>query len=73
MVVGGKVSCPNNGFARGIGVDVDGYIWAVPLGGTVAYRIHPDTFEIATYDGLNSPYTYSDMAGGQINNVVCPQ
>ena len=47
--------------------------WAVPLGGTTAYRIHPETFEIATYDGLNSPYTYSDMAGGQINNVVCPQ
>ena len=73
MIVGGKVLIPNNGFSRGIGVDVDGYIWSVPLGGTVAHRIHPDTFEIATYTGLNSPYTYSDMAGGQINNVVCPQ
>lgn len=73
MVVGGKVNLPNQGLARGIGVDVDGYIWAVPLGSTVAYRIHPETFEIATYDGLNQPYTYSDMAGGQINNVVCPQ
>ena len=73
MVVGGKVLIPNNGFSRGIGVDIDGYIWSVPLGGTVAHRIHPDTFEIATYTGLNSPYTYSDMAGGQINNVVCPQ
>jgi hypothetical protein len=73
MVVGGKVMLPTQNLARGIGVDVDGYIWAVPLGGTQAYRIHPDTFEIATYDGLNSPYTYSDMAGGQINNVVCPQ
>jgi len=73
MVVGGKVILPNQGLARGIGVDVDGYIWAVILGGTVAYRIHPDTFEIASYDGLNMPYTYSDMAGGQINNVICPQ
>jgi len=73
MIVGGKVMIPNNGFSRGIGVDVDGYIWSVPLGTTVAHRIHPDTFEIATYTGLNSPYTYSDMAGGQINNVVCPQ
>ena len=73
MVVGGKVILPNQNLARGIGVDVDGYIWAVMLGGTTAYRIHPETFEIATYDGLNSPYTYSDMAGGQINNVVCPQ
>lgn len=73
MVVGGKVTIPNNGFSRGIGVDVDGYIWSVPIGTTVAHRIHPETFEIATYTGLNSPYTYSDMAGGQINNVVCPQ
>ncbi len=73
MIVGGKVNIPNNGFSRGIGVDVDGYIWSVPLGGTVAHRIDPDTFEIATYTGLNQPYTYSDMAGGQINNVVCPQ
>jgi hypothetical protein len=73
MVVGGKVLLPNQNLARGIGVDVDGYIWAVPLGSTAAYRIHPDTFEIASYDGLNQPYTYSDMAGGQINNVICPQ
>ncbi len=73
MIVGGKVNIPNNGFSRGIGVDVDGYIWSVPLGGTVAHRIDPETFEIATYTGLNSPYTYSDMAGGQINSVVCPQ
>jgi hypothetical protein len=43
----------------------------VILGGTQAFRIHPETFEIATYDGLNQPYTYSDMAGGQINNVTC--
>ncbi len=71
MVVGGKVNLPEQGLARGIGVDVDGYIWAVMLGGTTAYRIHPETFEIATYDGLNQPYTYSDMAGGQINNVTC--
>ncbi len=74
MVVGQKVDLPiGNAIARGIGVDVDGYIWAVPLNSTVAYRIDPDTYEWVTYDGLNVPYTYSDMAGGQINNVVCPQ
>jgi len=73
MQVGDTVTLPINGLARGVGVDVDGYIWAVMLGGTTAYRIHPMTYEIATYAGLNQPYTYSDMAGGQINNVVCPQ
>ena len=71
MLVGDKVTLPNGGLARGIGVDVDGYIWAVILGGTEAFRIDPDTYEITTYDGLNAPYTYSDMAGGQINNVTC--
>jgi hypothetical protein len=71
MMVGDTVLLPVNGLARGVGVDVDGYIWAVMLGGTTAYRIHPDTYEIATYDGLNQPYTYSDMAGGQLNNVTC--
>lgn len=71
MMVGDTVTLPNPGLARGVGIDVDGYIWAVILGGTQAFRIHPDTYEIATYDGLNAPYTYSDMAGGQINNVTC--
>lgn len=71
MMVGDKVTLPNQGLARGIGVDVDGYIWAVMLGGTQAFRIDPDTYEITSYDGLNQPYTYSDMAGGQINNVTC--
>lgn len=71
MLVGDTVILPAQGNARGVGVDVDGYIWAVILGGTTAHRIHPDTYEIATYDGLNQPYTYSDMAGGQINNVTC--
>ncbi len=71
MMVGDKVTLPIDGLARGIGVDVDGYIWAVMLGGNTAYRINPDTYEIASYDGLNAPYTYSDMGGGQINNVIC--
>ena len=72
LTVGDTIPLPEgNGIYRGIGVDVDGYIWAVYLGGTTAHRIDPDTYEVSTYTGLNSPYTYSDMAGGQINNVTC--
>ena len=72
LTVGDTVPLPEgNGIYRGVGVDVDGYIWAVRLGGTTAHRIDPETYEIATYDGLNSPYTYSDMAGGQLNTVTC--
>ncbi len=71
MVVGDTITLPVAGLARGIGVDIDGYIWAVMLGGNTAYRIDPDTYELASYDGLNAPYTYSDMGGGQISNVTC--
>ena len=71
LVVGGKVMLPDPGIYRGISVDIDGFIWAIPLGATRAYRIDPDTFEYAVYDGLNGPYTYSDMTGGQLNQVTC--
>ncbi|MCA9634550.1 MAG: hypothetical protein KC420_00760 [Myxococcales bacterium] len=73
MVVGDIVPLPGNYLYRGIGVDVDGYIWAVQLGGTAAYKIDPDTYETWFVDGLNGPYTYSDMTGGQIAKVLCPQ
>jgi len=72
MVVGATVLLPEGNMNyRGIGVDVDGFIWAVPLGGTTAHKVDPDTYEVTTYSGLNAPYTYSDMAGGQLSNVTC--
>jgi hypothetical protein len=71
MAVGDIVLLPDAVNYRGIAVDVDGFIWAIGLGGTKAYKIDPDTYEIDWYDGLNSPYTYSDMAGGQLANVTC--
>ena len=71
MVVGDTVMLPEGGLYRGIAVDYDGYIWAVLLGGTTAHRIDPVTYAVDTFTGLNNPYTYSDMAGGQLSNVVC--
>jgi hypothetical protein len=59
------------GIHRGIAVDVDGFIWAIPLNGTVAIKIDPDTYETEIVTGLNEPYTYSDMSGGQLTNVNC--
>ncbi len=73
MIVGDIVPLPGNNLYRGISVDIDGYIWAIQLGGTTAYKIDPDTYETDFYDGLNAPYTYSDMTGGQIAKVLCPQ
>ena len=71
MAVGDTVPLPEAGLYRGMAVDVDGYIWAVMLGGTTAHKIDPETYEIETFTGLSSPYTYSDMSGGQLSNVVC--
>ena len=57
----------------GSGIDLAGCSGA--LGGTACTNLTAsdgtDTYEVSTYTGLNSPYTYSDMAGGQINNVTC--
>lgn len=71
MAVGDTVPLPEAGLYRGMAVDVDGYIWAVMLGGTTAHRIDPITYDVETVNGLNSPYTYSDMSGGQLSNVTC--
>ncbi len=71
MVVGDIIPLPGNNLYRGISVDIDGFIWAIQLGGTSAYKIDPETYEYEFYDGLNSPYTYSDMTGGQLNKVTC--
>jgi hypothetical protein len=71
MMAGDKVMLPDQSLYRGISVDIDGFIWAIPLGGTKAYKINPDTYEYEFYDGLNSPYSYSDMTGGQLAGVTC--
>ncbi len=71
MMVGDTIPLPEGGLYRGIGVDFDGYIWAVMLGGTTAHKIDPDSYVVETFSGLNNPYTYSDMAGGQLTSVTC--
>jgi hypothetical protein len=71
LTLGDTVVLPISGLYRGISVDVDGYIWAVRLGGQEAFKIDPDTYTFEMVGGLNSPYTYSDMSGGQLANVTC--
>ena len=73
LEVGDTVPLPIQGTYRGISVDVDGYVWAIRLGGTEAFKIDPDTYTYEMVGGLNGPYTYSDMTGGQLNNVNCYQ
>jgi streptogramin lyase len=71
LVVGDEVALPGSGQVKGVSVDIDGYIWAIRQGDANAYKIHPDTYAIDTFTGLDGPYTYSDMTGGAINNVTC--
>jgi hypothetical protein len=67
---------------KGVSVDVDGRIWGISspgatmLGaGNVAWRFDPMTREVASYDGLNGAYSYSDMTGfglSQAGTLVPP-
>ena len=70
-----------DGANAGVGFDADSNLWAVtyqdtemptPEGG-VAFKIDPVTgVVIDFYNGLNHPYTYSDMTGKALGTVACP-
>lgn len=58
------------GEAKGISADIDGYIWVVS---EWAWKVDPATgLDVGSYTGLSSPYTYSDMTGYALGNVICP-
>jgi hypothetical protein len=58
------------GTIKGISVDADEFVWAV---GDIAYKVDPATGQVeGTYNGLTSPYTYSDMTGHALANTFCP-
>ncbi|KIG15210.1 Methionine ABC transporter ATP-binding protein [Enhygromyxa salina] len=59
--------------AAGISIDVEGYVWLVDTFSNAAYKIHPDNPSNYTrVEGLNQPYTYSDMTGFALNLVGFP-
>jgi hypothetical protein len=61
----------NGEYPKGVSIDFDGKIWGV--GGATAVRIEPDDYTQNVYNGLDGAYTYSDMAGGALKNVACPE
>lgn len=72
LTIGDTIELSDMGMTtKGVSVDVDGYIWVTRQDDPIAYRIHPNTYDIRVYDGLDGPYTYSDMTGGQLYNVTC--
>lgn len=57
----------------GVSIDIDDYVWVVDRGASKAYKINPDTLAVEfTVEGLNNPYTYSDMTGSLLRLVADP-
>jgi DNA-binding beta-propeller fold protein YncE len=57
----------------GVAIDFEGYVWAVSQGANAAYKIDPETETAVTVPIGTGPYTYSDMTGVQLENVVVPE
>ncbi len=57
----------------GVSIDVDGFVWVVDMGANMAFKVDPETYQVAlTVGGLVNPYTYSDMTGAGLNLQVNP-
>ncbi len=58
------------GESKGVSFDIDGYLWVV---NEWAWKVDPATgLDVGSYNGLTGPYTYSDMTGYALGNVICP-
>jgi hypothetical protein len=57
----------------GISIDWQGFVWMVDQGASKAFKIDPTTHAVVlTVEGLDHPYTYSDMTGAGLDLVVNP-
>ncbi len=57
--------------AAGTSIDVDGYVWLVDTLGDQAFKIDPQMPEAhEVVGGLQYPYTYSDMTGFALTQIV---
>jgi len=54
----------------GMAVDTDDNIWAVNFDGATATKLAPNGNTIATYQTGDSPYSYSDMTGLQLQLIT---
>ena len=71
LALGKAITLPS-GSVKGVSIDFYGYVWVVDMSQS-AFRVDPDTDQFLSYDGLNGPYTYSDMTGWGLSNVTFPQ
>ena len=54
----------------GVSIDIDGYVWVPDQGSNLAFKVHPQTYQLTTTQGLVQPYTYSDMTGAGLGLVA---
>jgi len=58
-------------YVHGVGIDFQGRVWGVSMTQN-AYRLDPVTGDFDTVTGFVDPYTYSDMTGLALANVLGP-
>ena len=59
--------------AAGTSIDAEGFVWLVDTFSNGAYKIDPaNPASFTRVDGLNQPYTYSDMTGFALTQVGFP-
>lgn len=72
-VLAEAIELPGCATPVGVSIDVEGFVWVVDQTFDGAFKVDPDTFEVdLVVDGLEDPYTYSDMTGFGLNLVVNP-
>ncbi len=64
-----KADIPDLGNSWGLATDVEGYLWAVEMG-TQAYKIDRTDYSYEIFNNNTSMYTYSDMTGFGLVNVI---
>lgn len=72
-VINPAIAIPGSIVPVGVSIDVDGYVWVVDQSANAAFKVDPDTYQLAGMTtGLNQPYTYSDMTGAGLDLVTFP-
>ena len=70
LALGKAITLPSFS-VKGVSIDFYGYVWVVDMSQS-AFRVDPVSEQYQSYDGLVGPYTYSDMTGWGLSNVVFP-
>jgi streptogramin lyase len=70
--VDASIALPDCSEPVGVSIDYEGYVWVVDRGANRAYKVDPDDYSTVTVEGLVAPYTYSDMTGVALDNIINP-